>query len=495
MSTASEVGDTDLPRATSRPAIWRRAMARPELVLFCGLAVAFAVLRVLAVWHRAPGLYPDTDTYRPPQGGLPYSLLSFTGQAPRLWGLPLIYRLLLADRARMLFQVAASIVAWVALAGSIASVLRNRALRIAAFVATLLLALAPEVAAWDQSLISESLTISVSVGAAAAWLRFAVRPAPRSAAAGLFLTGGLLFIRPFQAPIALGIAALCVLWAFAGGKRVLKFSAAGVLVLLSIASTVTAGRVNDGYRLRSGRGVAYFAEAFQQNLYKRYLKDPGATEWFRHHGMPDPTGMTAPSRTGPFYGDFRRGRVFFTQVRSRPAWLHWLDGEAKSALAGYVVSHPGQVITEFVDESPTMIRSAVLPAGFGSHVDRTPFEPIPPSVDVDPFFRGSQQHLWANDVAVLFFVAVALGIGVVLTKRRPRWPVLVVGLSTFAVGVGSLFENWLGSAIEMIRHAVPAVTVMRAGLIVTVFALADALLHRGRAEAPVDVSVMGGVAE
>lgn len=479
LSTTSEVGsDTARPRSVRRYPARMAGLAPPDLAVFVVLAVAFAILRGLAVWHRVPALYPDTDTYRPPPGGLPYSLLSFAGHAPRMWGLPLLYRLLPSDRARMIFQLGASIVAWLALAGAIASVVKHRALRIVAFVAALLLGLAPEVAAWDQSLLSESLTISVSVGAATAWLRFAVRPAVPAAVVGLLLTGCLLFIRPFQSPIALGIAALCAIWALRGHRRALKFSVAGLLVALSIWSTVTSSRVNDGYRLRGDRGVSYFAEAFQQNLYKRYLKNAEATAWFHDHGMPDPTGLTAPSVTGPFYGDFRRGRVFYKEVRSRPQWLHWLDGRAKSALAGYVIIHPGHVVAQFLSESPPMIRSAVLPAGFGKAVDPVRFEPIPSAVNINPFFRGSSDHPWQNDVAALGLVALALGVVIAQRHRRPNWPALVVGSSMILVGVGSLFENWLGSAIEMIRHAVPPVTVLRVGLIITVVTLADATLRR-----------------
>jgi hypothetical protein len=299
---------------------------------------------------------------------------------------------------------------------------------------------------------------------------------------GVLLTGYFLFLRPFQAPIALGIAALCGLWALRGNKRTLKFSVAGILVVLSIGSSLTSGRVNDGYRLRGGRGVSYFAEAFQQNLYKRYLKDPDATAWFRQHGMPSPAGMTAPSLTGPFVGDYQRGRRFFKEVRRRPEWLHWLDGKAKSALAGYVATHPFHVVNQFLSESPPMIRSKVLPAGNGNAIDRVPFRPIPPGVNVDPFFRGSTEHLWQNDASVLALLAVGLGVIAGLTHRRPNWPALVVGLSAFAVGVGSLFENWLGSAIEMIRHAVPPVTLLRAGLVVIVFVLGDACIRRAEVD-------------
>jgi hypothetical protein len=165
--------------------------------------------------------------------------------------------------------------------------------------------------------------------------------------------------------------------------------------------------------------------------------------------------------------------------------LHWLDGKAKSALAGYVASHPIHVVDQFLSESPPMIRSKVLPAGNGRAIDRVPFRPIPPGADIDPFFRGDTKHLWGNDVAVLAGLAVALGIVAGVTRRRPNWPALVVGVSAFAVGVGSLFENWLGSAIEMIRHAVPPVTLLRAGLVIVVVVLGDACLRHAKVE-PVD---------
>lgn len=475
-----------------RPETERRASSgrASEVAIYAALAAIYVASRVVAVWGRGPIVFPDTAGYRVPPGGLSYGLVSLLGHAPRMWTLPAIYALLPGDQARLAFQVAVSIVAWVALAGALASVLRSRPLRIVAVVVVLALGATPQVTTWDLSMLAESLSISLTVAAVAAWLRVAVRPRPALVAVAVGLTGLWLFTRPYLYPFALGIALIVGLWAWRGDRRALKAVGAGVLVVLAGWSLVASGNVDDGYRLRDDRGVSYVAEAFAQNLFKRYLNDAEATAYFRSQGMPDPTGLTPSAYPASDYDDYEAWAPFYAELRTRPEWMAWLDAHAGSAFAGYVRSHPGAVLSGFERGWPPMLRSAVNPV-YGPAVEAKPVSTLGSTL----FFRGDGRRAWHGDVTLWVLAAVALAIALVARRTRPLWPVVVVGLTTTGVGGALLFVSWLGSAYEVVRHAAPAAHLVRVGLVVVVFALADALIASRRptdADEPVGVGGPAG---
>jgi len=458
----------------------RRAWPRwaPEAAIYGALTVIFAVTRVIAVWGRGPIVFPDTAGYRVPPGGLSYGLVSLLGHAPRMWALPAIYALLPGDQARMAFQVAVSIGAWVALAGALASVLRNRPLRVAAFVVVLALGATPQVTTWDLSMLAESLSISLTVAAVAAWLRVAARPRPAVAAVAVALTGLWLFTRPYLYPFALGIVVIVGLWAWRGDRRALKAVMAGVLVVLSGWSMVASANVDDGYRLRDDRGVSYVAEAFAQNLFKRYLNDAEATAYFRGRGMPDPTGLTPSAYPESDYDDYEAWAPFYADLLTRPEWMAWLDADARSAFAGYVRSHPGAVMSGFRRGFPPMLRSRVDPV-YGPAVEAKPVSTLGSTL----FFHGDGRHSWDSDVTAWALAGFALAVALVARRTRPLWPIVVVGLATAGAGATLLFISWIGSAYEVVRHAAPAAHLVRVGLVVVVFALADALIGSLRSTA------------
>jgi hypothetical protein len=501
---------TGSPDVTGRPtpvgdrsARLLASLRRPDIALVVAGCALYAVLRIVAVWGRDPIAYPDTNGYRPPEGGLPYSVIDLAGHAPRSWFLPVVYSAMPSDRWIMVLQVAVSILAWIALALAVASVCRSPVARVGGAAFVLLLGITPQVTTWDVSLLAESLSISLTAASVAAWLRYAVTRSSVSGTAAVALTAAWLFSRPYQYPYTLGIAALLVLWAAFGwwrSRRTSEERAPGddtapgatttsspprgraawlsplvlaiVLVALSGWSMVITANVDDGYRLRDDRGVAYFTEAFGQNMFKRYLNDPEARAFFQERGMPSTEGLTPSEFPDGFTDDYDKWQVFYAEIRSRPEWMAWLDGPARSAFSEYVASHPLDVLSDFLDATPRMLRSPVLPV-YGAPVE------VPGAwVAQQLWFRGDDDALWFGDVQVWLLVAIGLGVAAVATGRRPRLPVVVVGIVTLGVGGSLFFLSWLGSAYEMVRHGVPAVQLVRIGALVLVVATADALLSR-----------------
>jgi len=116
----------------------------------------------------------DAFTYAPRPGQPDDGLLSFTGHAPRPWGLPLFYAPLPNDTARTVAQWAVGTVAWAYLAWEVGRHLTTRTARYLTVSALLLLALLHAVASWDLAILTESLSLSFGalvIGLLLHWLR------------------------------------------------------------------------------------------------------------------------------------------------------------------------------------------------------------------------------------------------------------------------------------------------------------------------------------
>ncbi len=448
---------------------WRRYR---EFLPFVVIAVAFAAVRLVAIWGRSPLVYPDSATYRPPPGGLSYPLVSFMGNAPRSWVVPFFYRLLGSDELRVRGQAVASIGAWIALATSAASVVHHRWLKNGAFIAVLLLAWSPHVAFWDLTLLAESFSISLSVAALACWLRFATRPSWAAALGAVGFSGLWVLTRPFQYPIAVALAGTCLLWAWRGEKRAMKTTAAVALLMVAAWSIASSARVAESYRHRDGYGVSYFAEAFGQNFYHRYLPDPAAAAWFTRRGMPSSVGLGEPEApSSPDKSDYTGWVAYYARMRDRPDWLRWLDKDAQTLVLRYTVTHPLKVFGDFGDAAPYLLRSATNPTSYYG----APVDPLPDPLD-RIFFWGSRSSPWA-DWALWVLAVLSLGITSTVRRARPDRRLLTVGVLTTVGSLGLIFEGWLGSAYEMVRHALSGAVLVRVGLLLLAACLLDALLR------------------
>jgi hypothetical protein len=116
----------------------------------------------------------DAITYAPRPGQPDDGLLSFTGEAPRPWGLPLFYAPFSSDEARTVAQWALATLTWGFFAWEVGRHLRTRAARYATVAAILFLALLHSVASWDLAILSESVSLSLGVlvlGLLLRWLR------------------------------------------------------------------------------------------------------------------------------------------------------------------------------------------------------------------------------------------------------------------------------------------------------------------------------------
>src|SRR4051812_46841237 len=100
-------------------------VAGREYVLIL-LAVGYILFRLIGFIDAEPRTYPDTDTYEHVARAPILSADFLAGwRAPTL---PLLYKLVTGDQARIWAQLAISIVCWLALAATVAATICERRL-------------------------------------------------------------------------------------------------------------------------------------------------------------------------------------------------------------------------------------------------------------------------------------------------------------------------------------------------------------------------------
>src|SRR5579862_9815512 len=89
-----------------------------------------------------------------------YMQLSFTGQTPRLWTVPLLYAIVPTDGLRVAAQVALAAAAWWFLAATASALVADRRVQIGIRVVLLMLGVVGPVAEWNSTILSDSTAIS-----------------------------------------------------------------------------------------------------------------------------------------------------------------------------------------------------------------------------------------------------------------------------------------------------------------------------------------------
>lgn len=176
---------------------WRRYAAN-TVAVGATIAVAYLAARLVIILGGTVFESHDSAVYAPREDPSRNHgpLLSFVGNAPRPWGLPLFYSLFGSDEWRAVGQWALATVAWAAFAWEVSRHLRTRAARVAAVAAILVFACVREVASWDLAILTESTSISLGLLVLTFLLRW-LRTGSWVAVAAMTLVGiWWTFIRP-----------------------------------------------------------------------------------------------------------------------------------------------------------------------------------------------------------------------------------------------------------------------------------------------------------
>lgn len=455
----------------------RRLVRLPDAVL-TGLLAVFVAARVFICVRG--NVFTSFDTFSYAHRGDPAfdrgSLVSLTGNAPRLWGVPVFHAIFPNDQARAVAQWAVGTVAWALLAWALWACLRTLVARVVAVAVVLVVGLLPQVANWDFAILSESLSISLGVLTLALMLLWARTGAvwylAGATAAAVWWTFTRTDIRVFVVFVILALAV--VAWRRPPRRRH-ALVATAVLVLATIwctAITPVVDRTYTGWsatpEVRHEEGLMLF------RLRLHVLPDPEVKAIFqREFGMPACPGMDEIV-AGPGWQTAK-----FAEAYERcPEFKAWGEGNAADVWQRYAAAEPGV----FAKQMREVVRLSVA----GSDYAKTE-RVVPRSVEKLVFPpRG-----WVLKAlgAALLLAAAAI---VVVVRRRPDLA-LVTTVVAVSSGVSLLAGIWFGAG-EYWRFGIQEAIGLRVAVLIAVVAAVDVLLvawqdrARVRARAPEEQS-------
>jgi hypothetical protein len=418
---------------------------RPADPVVAWTIVVAAVLRVLAVVGFRPYRYVDS---------IDYDTLDFTGGSRRPWVTPLVYRLVGDDHTRVFAQAVIGAVCWSLLAAEVALHIEHRLTRRLAVLAIALLGASTAVANWDTTILSESLAISMTALAAAAYLRFGRVRTLAAAAAAVGATFLWVFTRQNHL-VLLGLVVATVL-VVVGVARLRSrrwdrplLVLGGGLVLVAVLASASYGRNTEIREFNLAMVIG-----------QRIITDPERLAWFEDAGMPLPPAAVP-------------GQLIFPEPLLDDAEFRaWVREDGNATYARFLLTHPWFALTEPLDD---------FVADQESWLDEPRGDDVMLSTP-DPY--GSTRQLVPEQLERLVFdpgnsgtVVAALAAVLVATAHRwrrtgwdPRWlvPLAMIGLQWPALTV-----VWHASTAELGRLALVSALLLRIGLVVQAALVAD----------------------
>jgi hypothetical protein len=295
------------------------------------------------------------------------ALVSFIGDAPRPWGVPLFFALFPDDQSRAIGQWVVGTVAWALLAWTLYSLLRHPLAKVLSVGAILLLGLLRPVASWDFAILSESLSISLGVLTLALFLWWLRHRAWWTLAAMVLVAIWWMFTRVDIFVLVLPLAAvLAVLaWrnrdspqarnaALAGGA-VLAVAAAFSYLVVGPSSMKAHERWSFTPELNQETGLTMY------RLRLSVFPDPEVKSFFEAElGMPkcDAADRVA---AGPEWDI----EAFSRAVAACPSLREWVEQHRQGLWTDYATGAPGP----FVRQIAQLTSDALTGAAY-AHVKR-----------------------------------------------------------------------------------------------------------------------------
>ena len=384
-----------------------------------------------------------------------YETLDFTGGSRRPWVTPLLYWLVGDDPTRIFAQAVLGALCWSLLAAEVALHVEHRWTRRAAVGAVALLGASTAITNWDTTILSESLAISATALAAAAYLRFGR-------------------VRSLSA--ALGAVGATLLWVFTRQNHLvlLGLVVGAVLVVVAVARWRT--HRWDRPLLVLGGGLVLVAVLAGAVLRAEH-RDPRVQPGDGHR----PAGHHRPRRASP------GSRTPACPCPTRPCPA---SSSSPSRSSRTTTSVPGsrRTATAPTPASSSPTRGSRSPSrSTTSWPTRSRGSTQPRGDDVmlatpDPY--GSTRQLVPEQLELLVFDAgnsgtIVVALAAVLAATFHRWrrtgwdrrwlvPLAMIGLQWPALTV-----VWHASTAELGRLALVSALLLRIGMIVQAALVAD----------------------
>jgi hypothetical protein len=410
-----------------------------DVTLAC---LVFAALRIAAVAGRPIVRWPDSDSY---------FHLDFLGRAgARSWTVPLVFTALPSDRARVLGQVLVGIACWSALAMALARSVRHPvAARFGAALA-LLLGLCVQVTEWDQTILSESLSLSLTALLAALLLGSRQRRTSPAVVGLLIVLTLWIFTRQLQAIVYIPVAAVVVVWIALRARR--HAVVAAVLVVLAVWS---------GYALSQDTRHLYYGAHDIASI--RILQTADGPAYLASKHMPDLAALEKESAQQAATDVYVGAN---SKVYQDPVWRRWVDRHWTATFVGWLLRHPVWAFRQPLSDAASLL-------------DDFPSYASPRMVLPGPV----QDIVWERTTGgILFLIGLALLLWLAsLRSGRPgRLDALAgAGLASCVIWY---FAAWHLQASELPRLMIPVAAAVRIALVALLIASLDrVLLKRGAA--------------
>ena len=418
---------------------------RPADPVVAWTIVVAAVLRVVSVAGMRSYRYVDS---------IDYETLDFTGGSRRPWVTPLLYWLVGDDPTRVFAQAVIGAVCWSLLAAEVALHVEHRWTRRIAVFAIALLGASTAITNWDTTILSESLAISATALAAAAYLRFGRVRTLGAALAAVGATLVWVFTRQNHL-VLLGLVVGTVVVIVAVARwRTKRWD--GALAVLAGGLVVVAALASTSY----GQNTEIREFNLAMVIGQRVITNPERLDWFQDAGMPLPAAAVP-------------GQMIFPEpLLEDRGFRTWVQEDGNRTYARFLLTHPWYALTEPLDD---------FVADKESWLDEPRGDDVMLATD-DPY--GSTRQLVPEPLERLVFdpgnsgtIVVAFLAVLALTFYRwvrvgweQRWlvPLLMVGLQWPALTV-----VWHASTAELGRLALVSALLLRIGLIVQAALVAD----------------------
>jgi nitrate reductase gamma subunit len=209
-----------------------------------------------------------------------------------------------------------------------------------------------------------------------------------------------------------------------------------------------------------------------RNVYEvRILPYPDRVRWFADHGMPQAEEFLGPDARRPYREPGLPPVVYVPDDDPELGeWLAWVEGDGRTALARFALSHPTYLFRE-----PMRVPERAFNNARG---DRSFYEPLDhphvPLVDA----------LLAHRTSAVLLVAAPVG-GWAIGRRRAT-PALVAGAVTAALALPHGAVAWHSDGMETARHLVVPAIQFHLGVLLMVLGLLPAAATTTREPPPAD---------
>ena len=406
---------------------------RAQRLALVAIALAFVVARIAVIAGRPAVASNDTPSYM---------VFGWWGKV-RFPTVPALYALLGRSHYAIVWvQCVVSIVAWLAVAFLCASVRRAARARVFVVAALLILGATNQVAGWDLALLSESLSISLTV----LLLGFTWRLLQKTTWPLIAATAMLFVLWEFcrQAHAYVG-----AMYAIGIGLLVLRRHAErkmwGVLCVWCLCFTAIGSAASTANAdIRFG--------LLSRVVCVRVFPVPARLQWFQAHGMPNTTFV--PSRDQ---------LTCIRQSEHDQRFLAWLRGPGYPIYSKYVRTHPAYVARGILERS-TLVALIAGPR-------------VPSARSVLPW--PLTDLIWPNSlsrgisIGCLWVMIGSASYARSLRRRQSHGRGLLACSFVAASVLPQLIIVWIGLPAPFQRQMVVVSVVLRFAMIMTVGALND----------------------